>query len=120
MQETNILNPEQKLKHNDNTMNELKELYYSDGSNVIDMGNIFKNLKELYAIRLSMEQLNSTPIDSSVKLLISIANKCDNLNESNQSSDEEYIEVPHSSEKSSDYFKFLKSTIPTHYDGVFD
>ena len=42
MQETNILNPEQKLKHNDNTMNELKELYYSDGSNVIDMGNIFK------------------------------------------------------------------------------
>ena len=78
-----------------------------------------KKLKELYTIRLSIEQLNSTPINPSVKLLINIANKCDNLNEkyieaphSNQSFDEEYIEVPHSSEKSSDYFKFLKYTIP--------
>ena len=56
-------------------MNELKELYYSDRSNIIDMSNILRNLKELYAIRLSIEQLNSTPIDSSVKLLINIANK---------------------------------------------
>ena len=39
------------------------------------MTNVLKNLKELYVIRLSMEQLNSTPIDPSVKLLINIANK---------------------------------------------
>ena len=62
---------------------------------------------------MSIEQLNSTPINLSVKLLINIANKCDNLNE-------KYIEVPHSNEKSSDYFKFLKHAIPAHYDGVFD
>ena len=79
-------------------MNELKELYYSDSSNIIDMSNILRNLKELYAIRLSIEQLNSTPIDSSVKLLINIANKCNNLSESKESSDEECMEVPHSIE----------------------
>ena len=87
------------------------------------MGSILKNLKELYAIRVSIEQLNSTPIDPSVKSLINIVNKstkCNNLNEPNESSDEEYIEVPHSSEKSFYYFKFLKYTIPAHYDGVFD
>ena len=87
------------------------------------MGSILKNLKELYAIRVSIEQLNSTPIDPSVKSLINIVNKstkCNNLNEPNESSDEEYIEVPHSSEKSLYYFKFLKYTIPAHYDGVFD
>ena len=116
----NTLNPEQKLKHIDNTMSVLKELYYSDSSNIIDMSNILRNLKELYAIRSSTEQLNSTPIDPSVKFLINIANKSNNLNESNGSSDEEYIEVPHSSEKSSDYFKFLKYTIPACYDDVFD
>ena len=79
-------------------MNKLKELYYSDRSNIIDMSNILRNLKELYAIRLFIEQLNSTPIDSSVKLLINIANKCNNLNESKESSDEECMEVPHSIE----------------------
>ena len=119
------LDPEQKLNHIDNTMNELKELYYSDSSNIIDMSNILRNLKELYAIRSSIEQINSTPIDSSVKLLINIANKCNNLNESKESSDEEYMKVSHSmelhsSEKSSDYFKFLKYAILAHYDGVFD
>ena len=103
----NTLNPEQKLKHIDNTMNELKELYYSDSSNIIDMSNILRNLKELYAIRSSTEQLNSTSIEPSVKFLINIANKSNNLNESNESSDEEYIEVSHSSEKLSDYFEFL-------------
>ena len=38
-------------------MNELKELYYSGIPSVtlIDMGNILKNLKELYAIRISIE-----------------------------------------------------------------
>ena len=81
------------------------------------MANILKNLKELYFIRLSIEQLNSTPIDPSVKFLINIANKS---NKSNEWSDDEDIEVPQSSEKSSDYFKFLKYTIPAHYDGVFD
>ena len=79
------------------------------------MGNI---LKELYGIRLSIEQLNSTPIDPSVKFLINIANQSNYLNESNKSSDED-IEVPHSSEKSSYYFECLKYTIPAHYDGAF-
>ena len=121
----NTLNPEQKLKHVDNTMNELKELYYSGSPSVtlIDMGNILKNLKELCAIRLSIEKLNSTSIDPSVKFLINIANKSDKSsksNESNESSDDEDIEVPHSSEKSCDYFKFLKYTVPAHYDGVID
>ena len=44
IQETiNTLNPEQKLKHINNTMNELKEIYYcgSLGVTLIDMGNIF-------------------------------------------------------------------------------
>ena len=79
----NTLNPEQNKKHADNTMNELKELYYyySDCSNDINMTNVLKNLKELYIIRLSMEQLNSTPIDPSVKLLINIANKSNKSNE---------------------------------------
>ena len=90
----NILHPEQKLKHIDNTMNELKQLYYPYTLNIIDMSNILRNLEELCVIRWSIEQINSTPIDSCVKLLINIANKCDNLNESNESSDEEYVEVP--------------------------
>ena len=79
----NTLNPEQKIKHADNTMNELKELYYyyCDFSNAINMTNILKNLKELYVIRLSMEQLNSTPIDPSVKLLINFASKYNKSNE---------------------------------------
>ena len=120
----NTFNPEQKLKHIDNTMNELKELYYSGSPSValIDMGNILKTLKELYTVRLSIEELSSTPIDPSVKFLINIANKSNKSikpNESNEPSDDEDIEVPHSSEKSSDYFKFLKYTIPAHYDGVF-
>ena len=100
--------------------NELKELYYSDSLNFIDMSNILRNLEELCVIRLSIEQLNNTPIDSCVKLLLNIANKCDNLNEWIELSDEEYVEVPHTSEKSSDYFEFVKHTIPPHYDGVFD
>ena len=37
-------------------MNELKELYYTDSSNIIDMSNILRNLKELYAIKLPTEQ----------------------------------------------------------------
>ena len=81
------------------------------------MTNILKNWKELYILRLSIEHLNSTPIDPSVKILINIANKS---NKSNESSDDEDIEVPHSSKISSDYFKFFKYTIPAHYDGVFD
>ena len=74
-------------------------------------------------MRLSIEQLNSTPIDPSVKFLINIANKSNKSNksnDSNESSDDEDIEVPHSSERSSRYFEFLKYTIPAHYDGVFD
>ena len=31
--------------------------------------------------KISIEELNNTPIDSCVKLLLNIANKCDNLNE---------------------------------------
>ena len=42
------------------------------------------------------------------------------INESNESFDDEDVEVPHSSEKSSDYFTFLKHTIPAHYDHLFD
>ena len=73
----NTLNPEQKLKHIDNTMNELKELHYADSPSValIDMGNILNHLKELYAIRSSIELLNSTPINLSIKFLKNIANK---------------------------------------------
>ena len=70
--------------------------------------------------KISIEELNNTPIDSCVKLLLNIANKCDNLNEWIESSDEEYVEEPHTREKSSDYFEFVKHTIPAHYDGVFD
>ena len=81
------------------------------------MANILKIFQKLQVIRLSIEQPNSTPIDPSVKFQINIANKS---NKSNESSDDEDIEVPHSSEKSSDYFKFLKYTIPAHYDDVFD
>ena len=120
----NTFNPEQKLKHIDNTMNELKELYYSGTRSVTltDMSIILKYLQDLYAIRLSIEQLNSTPIDPSVKFLVNITNKSNKSikpNESNEPSDDEDTEVPHSSEKSSDYFKFLKYAIPAHYDGVF-
>ena len=86
------------------------------------MGNILKYLQELYSIRLSIEQRNSAPIDPPVKFIINIANKSNKSiksNESNESSDHKDTEVPYSSEKSSDYFKFLKYTIPAHYDGVF-
>ena len=78
----NTLNSEQKIKHADNTMNDLKELYYyySDCSNAINMTNILKNLKELYVIRLPIEQLNSAPINPSVKRLINIANKSNKSN----------------------------------------
>ena len=40
----NGLNPEQEIKHIDNTMNELKEpyYYYSGSSNAINMANILK------------------------------------------------------------------------------
>ena len=101
------LNLEQKLKHIDNTMNKLKELYYSGSPSVTltDMGNILKNLKELYTVRLCIERLNSAPIGPSVKRLINIANKSNKSNESNESSDHKDLEVPHSSEKSLDYFK---------------
>ena len=30
------------------------------------------------------------------------------------------VEEPHTREKSSDYFEFVKHTIPAHYDGAFD
>ena len=50
----NILNPEQKLKHIDNTMNELKQLYYPYTLNIIDMSNILRNLEELCVIRWSI------------------------------------------------------------------
>ena len=79
------------------------------------MGNILRNLKESYSIRSTI--YNKTPIDLSVKFLINIGYRS---NESNESSNKEYIEVPNSSEKSSNYFKLLKYTIPIHYDGVFD
>ena len=98
----------------------LKELYYSDSLNIIDMSYILRNLDELCVIRLSIEQLNNTPIDSCVKLLLNIANKCDNLNERIESSDEEYVEEPNTREKSSDYLEYVKHTIPAHYHGVFD
>ena len=127
MKDLNTLNPEQKIKHIENTMNELKELYYSGSLNAIDMGNIFKDLKALYAMILSIEHLNNTPIDPSVKFLINIADKCDNLDvkyievsHSNESSGDEDVEVPQSSEKSSDCFKFLKYAIPAHHNGLFD
>ena len=74
-QQLNTLNPEKKLKHIDDAINKLQELSCSVTLNDIDMANILKNLKKLYDIRSSIEQLNSTPIDSSVKLLINIVNK---------------------------------------------
>ena len=91
----NILHPEQKLKHIHNTMNELKQLYYPYTLNIIDMSNILRNLEELCVIRWSIEELDTTPIDSCVKLLINIANKCDNLNESNQSLMKNMLKYPH-------------------------
>ena len=50
----NTLHPEQKLKHIDNTMNELKQLFYPDSLNIIDMSNILRNLEELCVIRWSI------------------------------------------------------------------
>ena len=47
MKQLNTLNPEQTLKHIDNTMNELKELFNSDSLNIIDMSYILRNLEEL-------------------------------------------------------------------------
>ena len=46
----NTLNLEEKLKHIDNAINELEELHCSGSPSVtlIDMGNIFRNLKELF------------------------------------------------------------------------
>ena len=80
-------------------------------------------LIKLENIRSCIKINNKPLISQSVKVIIdgSVCRFIDN----NESSEDEYMEVPdlmelHSSEKSSDYFKLLKYTTPTRYNGVFD
>ena len=56
-QQVNTLNSEKKLKHIDDAINKLQELSCCVTLNAIDMTNILKNLKKLYDIRSSIEQL---------------------------------------------------------------
>ena len=84
--------------------------------------DIKSRLIKLENIR-SCIKVNNKPISQSAKFIIdgSVCRFMDN----NESSDDEYMEVPdsvelHSSEKSSDHFEFLKYTTPPHYGDVFD
>ena len=102
-------------------MNELKEqLMLCDDCKKIP--DIKSKLIKLENIR-SCIKVNNKPISQSAKFIIdgSVCRFMDN----NESSDDEYMEVPdsvelHSSEKSSDHFEFLKYTTPPHYGDVFD
>ena len=98
-------------------MNELKEQFMlcNDRKKICD---IKSKLIKLENIRLCMKMNNKPPISQSVKFIID-GSECRFMSD-NESSDEEYMEVPHTYEKSCDYFNFLKYTIPAHYDGAFD
>ena len=127
----NTLNSERKIKHIDNTMNELKEKFVlCDYRKKIR--DIKSKLMRLENIRSCIKKNNKPPINPCAKMIIdgsvwkfmsdneSSVEEYMKVPDSNESFDDEDIEVSHSSEKSSDYFKFLKYTIPAHYDGVFD
>ena len=77
MKQLNNLKPEQKVMSLQDTMNKLKELYYTNKPhNIIkekvDVLRIKK--KKKYSIISSIKSHNKTSIDQSIKLLINIAN----------------------------------------------
>ena len=118
----NGLYPEQKIKHIDNIMNELKEqfMWYGDRKKIRD---IKSNLAKLKNIRSSIKINNKPPIDPCVEPIID-GSVCrfmsDNESHSSETSDDEDIEVTYSSEKPSGYNKFLNYTALFHFDGVSD
>ena len=76
MKELNNLKPEQKVMSLQDTMNKLKELYYTNKPNNIikEKVDVLRNFKKIYSIISSIKSHNKTSIDQSIKLLINIAN----------------------------------------------
>ena len=118
----NGLNPEQKIKHIDNIMNELKEQFMLCGGRkkIRDIKSKWIKLENIRScIKISSKPLINPCVESIID-----GSVCRFMSD-NESSDDEDIKIPdfmelHSSEKSSDYFEVLKYTIPAHYGGVFD
>ena len=76
MKQLNNLKPEQKVMSLQDTMNKLKELYYTNKPNNIirEKVDVLRNFKKIYSIISSIKSYNKTSIDQSIKLLINIAN----------------------------------------------
>lgn len=76
MKQLNNLKPEQKVMSLQDTMNKLKELYYTNKPNNIikEKVDVLRNFKKIYSIISSIRSHNKTSIDQSIKLLINIAN----------------------------------------------
>ena len=76
MKQLNNLKPEQKVMSLQDTMNKLKELYYTNKPNNIirEKVDVLRNFKKIYFIISSIKSHNKTSIDQSIKLLINIAN----------------------------------------------
>ena len=76
MKQLNNLKPEQKVMSLQDTMNKLKELYYTNKPNNIirEKVDVLRNFKKIYSIISSIKSHNKTSIDQSIKLLINIAN----------------------------------------------
>ena len=76
MKQLNNLKPEQKVMSLQDTMNKLKELYYTNKPNNIikEKVDVLRILKKKYSIISSIKSHNKTSIDQSIKLLINIAN----------------------------------------------
>ena len=76
MKQLNNLKPEQKVMSLQDTMNKLKELYYTNKPNNIikEKLDVLRNFKKIYSIISSIKSHNKTSIDQSIKLLINIAN----------------------------------------------
>ena len=76
MKQLNNLKPEQKVMSLQDTMNKLKELYYTNKPNHIikEKVDVLRNFKKIYSIISSIKSHNKTSIDQSIKLLINIAN----------------------------------------------
>ena len=76
MKQLNKLKPEQKVMSLQDTMNKLKELYYTNKPNNIikEKVDVLRNFKKIYSIISSIKSHNKTSIDQSIKLLINIAN----------------------------------------------
>ena len=76
MKQLNNLKPEQKVMSLQDTMNKLKELYYTNKPNNIirEKADVLRNFKKIYFIISSIKSHNKTSIDQSIKLLINIAN----------------------------------------------